>query len=196
LTVVIDIHTHPAFFEPICEREQQVEARRLALGLYKAGPASLQHIFNQMTYARIDRIALLPLDLTNQAGIEVVSNAAVKSLVLLTPERFIGFASVDPQRVDAAEVLEDAFGELGLAGLKLHPARQKFIPSDERYNPLYEICLRYNRPVIFHAGMSLQPDAPSWYAHPAQFEALALRYPRLRICWRTSDGRGSPKPPR
>lgn len=182
MSQVIDIHTHPAFFEPICADSAQLAFRRQTLGLYKAGTAPLQHIFNQMRAAQIDRLALLPLDLTTRAGQEVVSNAEIQRLVALDPERFIGFASVDPFRADACAVLEQAFNGLGLAGLKLHPARQQFSPADPRLFPLYEICLRANRPVMFHAGISLQPESLGHFGHPAGFEELALCFPKLRFC--------------
>lgn len=179
---VIDIHTHPAFFEAICGDPADVEYRRRALGLYKAGPAALKHIFNQMNCAGIDRLALLPLDLTSSDGRTVVSNEEIRQIVDLAPERFTGFASVDPGRPDACAVLERAFGQLGLAGLKLHPSKQRFMPDDPAVFPLYEICLKYNKPVLFHAGISLEPDTPTKYSHPLLFEAVALRYPKLRMC--------------
>lgn len=182
MPAVIDIHTHPAFFEPVCRDTAQLEQYRQALGLYKAGTAAIQHIFNQMNFAGIDRIALLPLDLTTQMGFTVVSNTEMRSLVDLAPDRFIGFASVDPFRPDAADILEHALTDLKLSGLKLHPSRQKFYPTDPILYPLYEICLAHNKPIIFHAGISLQPDTPTHFAQPFQFEEIALRYPRLRIC--------------
>jgi len=74
VTQVIDIHTHPAFFEPICSTPEKLEQRQLAMGLYKAGSSAIRHIHNQMNCAGIDRLALLPLDLTTQEGFEVVSN--------------------------------------------------------------------------------------------------------------------------
>ena len=119
---VIDIHTHPAFFEPICGTEGLLEQRRQALGLYKTGTARLEHIHNQMQCAGIDRLALLPLDLSTQENQVIVSNEEIRLLVELDPLRFIGFASVDPYRPDALDALEHAFGDLKLAGLKLHPA--------------------------------------------------------------------------
>jgi len=179
---VIDIHTHPAFFEAICPNEELLEQRRQALGLYKAGATSLAHIHNQMQCAGIDRLALLPLDLTTQENQFIVSNEEIRQLADLDPRRFIGFASVDPYRPDAADALEHAFGNLGLAGLKLHPSRQNFSPSSSMLDPIYAICLRYNKPIIFHAGMSLEPNTSMRYSNPLEFEPVAARYPKLRIC--------------
>ena len=175
---VIDIHTHPAFFEPICGTEGLLEQRRQALGLYKTGTARLEHIHNQMQCAGIDRLALLPLDLSTQENQVIVSNEEIRLLVELDPLRFIGFASVDPYRPDALDALEHAFGDLKLAGLKLHPARQNFSPASELLDPIYALCLRYNKPILFHSGLSLEPNTTMRYANPLEFEPVAARYPK------------------
>jgi predicted TIM-barrel fold metal-dependent hydrolase len=182
MSVVIDIHTHPAFFECINTDPEKLEFRRQNMGLYKAGVTPLQHIFNQMNYAGIDRLALLPLDLTTIVGKNVVSNDEIASIVQETPDRFIGFASVDPHHKDAVKTLEYAFEELHLSGLKLHPSKQKFYPTDSELHPIYECCIRHNKPILFHAGISLEPDTNSEYARPILFEEVAIHYSKLRFC--------------
>lgn len=182
MSIVIDIHTHPVFFECINTDVEKFAYRRQVMGLYKAGLAPLQHIYNQMNYAGIDRLALLPLDLTTIDGQIPVSNEEIASIVSIAPDRFIGFASIDPHRQDAVEVLKFSFEELHLAGLKLHPSRQQFFPADSALDPIYECCVQHNKPIIFHAGMSLEPNTNSTYASPAGFEEVALKYPNLRIC--------------
>ncbi|MDR3576090.1 MAG: amidohydrolase family protein [Anaerolineaceae bacterium] len=182
MSIVIDIHTHPAFFETINASSSQLEFRRQAMGLYKASAVSLQHIFNQMDYARIDKIVLLPLDLATIDGQIVVSNDEITRITAQAPERFIGFASVDPHRKEAVEILEHAFVDIGLSGLKLHPSRQKFYPADDELRPIYECCIRHNKPILFHAGMSLEPDTYSKFSRPEVFEEVAIRYPKLRFC--------------
>lgn len=51
-------------------------------------------------------------------------------MVQEAPDLFFGFASVDPYREDALEVLEKAFKEQGLMGLYLNPSKQAFFPDD------------------------------------------------------------------
>lgn len=178
----IDMHVHPAFFEPINEDPEREEMRHNVLNIHLNGTAPLQHIFNQMRCAGLDRLCLLPQDYTTQTGSAVVTNEEIRKLVDLAPEKFIGFAGVDPFDEHAADKLEHAFADLGLRGLKLHPSRQRFYPSDERLNPLYDICEKYNRPIIFHSGLSWEPDTLSKYARPIEFEELAYTRPKLRIC--------------
>ncbi len=178
----IDMHVHPAFFEPINEDPAREQMRHDVLNIHRNGTAPLEHIFNQMRCAGLDRLCLLPEDYTTETGSAIVTNEEIRRLVDLAPDRFIGFAGVDPFDPEAAEKLEAAFGGLGLSGLALHPSRQRFYPGDTRLGLLYDICEKYNRPIIFHSGLSWEPDTLSKYARPVEFEELACARPKLRIC--------------
>lgn len=178
----IDIHVHPAFYEPINRDPRREELRHEALNIHKNGTAPLEHIFNQMRCAGLDKLCLLPEDYTSTVGCALVENEEIRRLVDLAPDKFIGFASVDPLQPDAADKLEDAFSRLKLKGLKLHPGRQHFMPSDPRLEPIYQLCERYDKPVLFHSGLSWEPDTLTSYCHPLAFEPVAQRHPRLRIC--------------
>ncbi len=181
-SLIIDVHTHPIFHKAICENKETLEYRKREFGIFKQSPTPVESVLQEMDYNGVTRSVLLPLDLTTRSGGWIVANEEVRTLVDLAPDRFIGFASVDPYREDAAEALEYAFAHLKLSGLKLHPSKQKFYPDDDRLKPLYEICLKYDKPIMFHAGMSWEPDAPAIYSHPLRFEGVAIAYPELRIC--------------
>ncbi|MEQ2519647.1 amidohydrolase family protein [Ruthenibacterium sp. CLA-JM-H11] len=178
----IDMHVYPAFFEPINEDPAREEMRHNALNIHRNGTAPLEHIFNQMRCAGLDKLCLMPADYTSTLGCAVVENEEIRRLVDLAPDKFIGFASVDPMAPGALEKLEHAFTDLGLKGLKLHPGRQHFYPDDERLEPFYQLCEKYNKPVMFHAGLSWEPDTQTEYGRPLRFERVAEKHPRLRIC--------------
>lgn len=180
--MIIDIHLHPIFYESICQDEQELEFRKNTFGVFKQSPYDFGEVFREMDYAGVDKAVLLPLDLTTTEGGCVVTNEQVRSIVDTHPERFIGFASVDPGRGDALEVLDYAFGTLKLKGLKLNPAKQQFFPEADFMRPIYEKCIEYNKPILFHAGLSWEPNAITEYAHPLKFERVAMEYPELRIC--------------
>ncbi len=181
--MVIDIHVHPAFFEPINENGKIEEIRHEELNLHKNGTAPLSHFFNKMNCAGIDYACLLPEDYnTSMNGLVLVSNEEIKKLVDLCPERFIGFAGVDPHDEKAVEKLEHAFADLDLKGLKLHPSRQHFHPSDRIMDPLYDLCEKYDKPILFHAGLSFETHTTTRNCHPLDFEDLAEKRPALRIC--------------
>ena len=178
----IDMHVHPAFFEPICNSDEKIKFRHEVLNIYQNGNAPLQHIKNQMRCAGIDKMCLLAQDYTTSEGDTVVSNDEIFKLVQLEPEKFIGFASVDPFRKDALDILEYAFTNLNLKGLKLHPSKQHFYPHDPRLNELYQLCIRYDKPIMFHSGLSWEKDALSHFSRPIEFERVAVKFPKLRIC--------------
>ena len=178
----IDMHVHPAFYEPINGDSRKEDLRHDALDIHLNGTAPLEHIFNQMSCAGLDRLCLLPQDYRREYGEPLVANEEIKALVDLAPDKFIGFAGVDPLHKDAEEDLEYAFEELGLKGLKLHPSRQHFYPSDERLAKMYDICEAYKKPIVFHSGLSWEPNTFSKYSRPAEFEELAALRPGLKIC--------------
>lgn len=180
--MVIDAHVHCAFFKDICGDPERVQFRRDQYGLHKTGPADIKQTLTVMDFAKVDKSILLPLDLTTLSGGTLVSNQEVHKLVELMPDRFIGFASMDPLRSDALEELEYAFKELKLSGLKLNLSRLKLYPMDKQLLPIYDLCLKYNKPVMFHAGLSWEPDAPARFGRPIEYEDLAIEHPDLRFC--------------
>ena len=178
----IDVHVHPAFYEPINDDPMRENMRHEVLDIHLNGIAKLEHVRNQMRLAGLDKLCLLPQDYLTEEGEVPVTNEEIKKLVDLMPDQFIGFASVDPHDPEAAEKLDRAFGSLGLSGLNLHPGRQRFYPMDECVQPLYDICETYNKPVMFHAGMSWEPHTLAKYGRPIEFEELAETRPGLRFC--------------
>lgn len=180
--MLIDMHIHPIFYDPICADEQEVYWRGEYFGVWKQGPMSFDEIFAEWDICGLTKAALLPLDLTTTQGRWIVTNDQIEQLCRIYPERFIGFASVDPHREDAPEVVERAFAQQKLRGLKLNPSKQRFHPTEDCMEPIYRLCEAYNRPIIFHSGLSWEPDAPAGWSHPLEFEEVLIRHPELRVC--------------
>ncbi|MBQ1740892.1 MAG: amidohydrolase family protein, partial [Erysipelotrichaceae bacterium] len=63
-----------------------------------------------------------------------------------------------------------------------HPSRQHFHPSDKKMNPIYDLCEKYDKPILFHAGFSLEPHTTTKNCRPIDFEDLANERPNLRFC--------------
>jgi len=135
-------------------------------------------VIAQMDEAGIDQSVLYAVE----APIVYASNEYVHELCNRHPDRFIGFASLDPNSSDAPQVLESAVRNLGMRGLKLHPPMQDFFPNDPKVFPVYEKCVELDIPVVFHVGTT-----PFGYlcklsqASPLLVDEVAVRFPRLRI---------------
>lgn len=179
---VYDINTHPYLMQDVCCSKEDERFAVEVTGLYKTGAFPMQACFNRLDCAKIDISVLSPLDLTTTRGRVLVSNEQTKVLQDTYPDYFLGMASVDPMREDAEEVLEQAFADLKLAGLYLHPSLQEFYPDDPKCERIYQICEKYNKPILFDAGLSPYPNLLTKYAHPLRFEEVACRHPKLRIC--------------
>lgn len=134
-----------------------------------------------MDVADIEQAVLLPLDCTTRLGIRISTNEIVAELCEKY-DRFIGFASVDPNDSKAPEQLENSIKELHLKGLKLSPAAQGFDPLDRQLVfPVYKKAQQLGIPILFHAGMSWEPGTKLMPGHPGKFEDIAVEFPNLNI---------------
>lgn len=132
---------------------------------------------------------LLAWDAETYTGLPPVTNDYVASLVERFPERFIGFASVDPHKGEAAVAeLDRAVGDLGLKGLKLHPVAQDFRPDDQRFYPVFARAAELDIPVLLHTGNTgLGAGTPGGMgmklerARPIYLDTLAADFPELTI---------------
>ena len=112
-----------------------------------------------------------------------LSNDTIAAVVRQFPDRFIGFAGVDPREGPAAiSELERAIKELGCRGLALDPPdtpddRNGRGYDDERLMyPLYETASRLNIPVVLTMGpRTVRFDAPRVADH------IAADFPTLTI---------------
>ena len=150
-------------------------------GMGHMGPMDWDELQVEMDVCDVQKSVLMPLDVTTACGGHFGTNDQIAMLVAAHPDRLWGFASVDPQVSGAAGELERAFTELGAKGLCLHPAKQGFAPDDAVAEPLYELCERYNKPVVFHAGMSWEPGAELSRSNPLVFEHTIATHPNVRF---------------
>lgn len=101
-----------------------------------------------------------------------------------SPERFIGFASIQPAG-DPDEVLRqlEEAANLGMQGVgELHPGVQGFNPSSPGWQILAQWCSQRNWPINFHASKVSGHDHPSSVpTPPANFIQMASDFPELKI---------------
>lgn len=87
--MVIDMHVHPGFYEKISEDKNEIDFRKKAMGwdLMSTFPVDLTRV--QMKFAGVDKLVLLPLDLTTQMKGWVVTNEEVRKMMDLAPDLFL-----------------------------------------------------------------------------------------------------------
>ena len=143
------------------------------LGLLK-----IEILFSQMERAGVAKSVLFACD----APVIYASNEYVAGLCSKYPDRLIGFASVDPHKKNAADIIESAIKDLGLKGIKFHPPLQKFYPNDKMLFPVYKKAVELNVPVVFHVGTTpfgamVRLDQ----ANPILLDEVACEFPEMKI---------------
>jgi predicted TIM-barrel fold metal-dependent hydrolase len=128
----------------------------------------------------VDRAIVFSLRYGDSAGIDgndEVTAAAVKKY----PDKFVGFAAVDPRRRDAMELLEHAIEDLGLKGVKFGPIYNGVSLLDPRMEPVYRYCVKNNLPLTMHMGTTFAENAPIEYGRPLAVDEIASRYPDVKL---------------
>ena len=108
----------------------------------------------------------------------VVSNEYVAETIA-GHDNLIGFASVNPNRPNAPDLLVHAIEKLGLRGLKLGPTYQHFHAHDTVALDLVEVANHYRIPVVWHQGTTFTSAAIAEYARPLDLDLVARRFPDL-----------------
>ncbi|MBQ4518777.1 MAG: amidohydrolase family protein [Clostridia bacterium] len=93
-------------------------------------------------------------------------------------DKFFGFGTIDFSKDNLKEQTEEIY-QLGLNGIKMHPAFQKFKVDGDRACQVYEVAEKYGLPISFHTGVH-------WYRishyNTLLYDEVAYRFPELKIC--------------
>jgi predicted TIM-barrel fold metal-dependent hydrolase len=112
-------------------------------------------------------------------------NDYIAAVVRSAPERFIGFASVNPKYQGtrrAVEELERAVTELGLVGVKLYPMYQHWAANDPDIAfPIYAKANELGIPVMVHQAGSTRIDAKLELGRPALLDDVGREFRDLRV---------------
>ncbi len=112
-------------------------------------------------------------------------NDYIADIVRQSPDRFVGFASVNPlyQGPDrAVEELQRAVVDLGLSGLKLYPMYQHWSPDDRDLAfPVFAKAADLGIPVMVHQAGSTRIDAKMELGRPALLDEVGREFRDLTV---------------
>jgi predicted TIM-barrel fold metal-dependent hydrolase len=128
----------------------------------------------------VDKAIIFSLRYKDSIGIdgddEVTARAVAKY-----PDKFVGFACVDPRMPDCMDLLTHAIEDLKLKGAKFGPIYNGVSLLDPRLVPVYEYLQKNNLPLTMHMGTTYGRNAPIEYGRPLDVDTIALRYPDLKM---------------
>src|SRR5262249_4914554 len=97
------------------------------------------------------------------------------------PDKFVGFAAVDPRRRDCMDLLRTAGGGNGLKGVKNGPIYKGVSPLDQRVEPVYRDCPQNKLPLTLHIGTTFAENAPIELGRPMAVDEVASRHRDLKM---------------
>ncbi len=184
---VRDSHAHlfsRTFFEELARQRKTADVEGMVASLgWEVPPASNEALADRWVeeldrhgVARSVLMASLPGD-----------EASACDAVRAHPDRFYGYFMLDPTASDPIPRARRAFREMGLQGLCLFPAMQRFSARDEALWPLYELAAEAPGRVVFvHMGvltvgvrtkLGLPSRFDMSYSNPMDLHRVALEHP-------------------
>lgn len=130
--------------------------------------------------AAVDCAIVFALRYGDSIGIES-DDETTAAAVAKYPDKFVGFAYVDPRRPAYLEELRHGVETLGLRGVKYGPIYNGVHLEDPRMVPVYEYCLAHDLPLTLHMGTTYTAQSPIDLGRPIHVEPVARRYPDLTI---------------
>ena len=128
---------------------------------------------------------IVALQYAHKPGMAKLLNEYMAEKCQQFPGRITGLATVFPGEDRAREILQQAF-DSGLGGVKLHAHVQCFDMNDHCMTPVYECCLKNEKPILMHVGR--EPNSPAYACDPYtlcsadKLERVLTDFPGLKIC--------------
>lgn len=167
--MIIDAHTHIS----------KITGTKFAESFEK----DKQYLLDELRDNKID-LALVLAGFTKDESFNVNSSTLAKMVAGSDKLKAVGSIDVLNYTQDDLAELEGLLKNGDIVGVKLYTGYQHFYPADPKCLPIYELCVKYGRPVIFHSGDTLPGyivDPKVKYSHPLQIDEVAADLPSLKI---------------
>ncbi len=161
-----------AMFKGLCE----------LIGFPKMKPQSLAEVVEDLDRHNVVKAVITGRDCESTYGAKS-NNASVLEFVNKYPEKFIGFAGVDPHKgMAAVHNLNKMVNENGMCGASIDPYLAHIYVNDAKYYPTYAKCCELDVPVIISSGpATLVPKAVIDHVAPRYIDFVARDFPELKI---------------
>jgi predicted TIM-barrel fold metal-dependent hydrolase len=97
------------------------------------------------------------------------------------PDRFYGYANINPLLPDAEEQARYVIRNLGFHGYKLYPVLNGFHTYGKEAYKIYQIADELKVPVLHHFGISIGASVDLRYGNPLDLQPPARDFPDLKF---------------
>jgi len=118
---------------------------------YPATDEKVEEVLGEMDSANVDKAVTWSVPGGQDREVIRKNNDRISAIVKKYPDRFIGFATVNPLDPDfASDELTRVIEQVGLTGLKLHPRVHQYRICDPRTLRVLELAKDLDIPVVVH----------------------------------------------
>jgi uncharacterized protein len=140
---------------------------------------SKKELLNKMNKNKIDYAIIIPDNIQNSRigdlnkCLEITKDE--KKLFLL------GSIDIKTQGKEWIDKLDYLLKEEKIKGIKIFPGHDPIYPIDERLFPVYELCQKYDIPLVVHTGENSKDSDLGKYNDPKYLVALTEKFHGLKI---------------
>ncbi len=128
----------------------------------------------------VEKAVIFNLDEETPSGIAGLPNDYYAEIVKKHPDKFVGFAGIDPlKRMKAVREIRRSY-DLGLRGVAVRPFMFGIPPHHAKMYPIYSTCVELDIPIWFHLSINYSTNNME-VERPIYLDIVAQDFPELRI---------------
>lgn len=141
---------------------------------------SVEKFVEQLNKMGVEKAVIFNLDEETPSGIVGLPNDYYAEIVSQFPDKFIGFAGIDPlKKKKAIQEIKRSY-ELGLRGIAIRPFMFQIPPTDKKMYPIYSTCVEFDIPIWFHISINYSTNTME-VERPIYLDVVAQDFPELKI---------------
>jgi len=140
---------------------------------------SKEELLQELTKNNIDYAMVIP----DNKPVSVIGNLdEVLGLVEHNKNLFV-MGTIDIQRDKEPHIrkLDLLFRTKRIVAVKIFPGHDTIYPTDKRLVSVYDLCVKYDLPIVIHTGASSKNPELAKYNDPKHIVKVAKRFPTLKI---------------
>ncbi len=141
---------------------------------------TVEAFVEQLNKMGVEKAVIFNLDEETPSGIAGLPNDYYAEIVRQFPNKFIGFAGIDPLKgMDAVREIRRSY-ELGLRGIAVRPFMFKLPPTHAKMYPIYSTCIELDIPIWFHLSINYSTLSME-VERPIYLDLVAQDFPELKM---------------
>lgn len=141
---------------------------------------SVEKFVELMEKMGVEKAVIFNLDEETPSGIAGLPNDYYAAIVKNFPDKFIGFAGIDPlKRKKAIQEIQRSYN-MGLRGVALRPFMFQLPPSHKKFYPIYSKCVELDIPIWFHLSINYSTYTME-VERPIYLDIVAQDFPDLKM---------------